>query len=58
MSTRTLAVIAGWVQFGLQSVNQISVSGPVHGWANWLTMIASLAAAIGIHAAAKSGPTA
>lgn len=46
-----LAKIAGWAQFGLVTLGQVSQQGAPHGWAQWVTLIGSLAAAVGIHAA-------
>jgi hypothetical protein len=53
MKTHLIAKIFGWIQFGLQVGNQV-FSQPVHGWAGWLASIASLAAAVGIHAASNT----
>jgi len=53
MRTHWYAKVFGWLQFGLQAANQI-FGQPVHGWAGWLTSIASLAAAVGIHAASNT----
>jgi hypothetical protein len=50
--------IMGWLQFGLQAVTQVTQqTGQPHGWANWLTLFASLAAAVGIHAASSTDGT-
>lgn len=49
-----LAKIFGWLQFGITAGSQIFGQAPVHGWAGWLTSIASFAAAIGIHAAGST----
>ena len=43
----------GWMQFGMQASSQVFSTG-VHGWQGWLTSIASLAAAVGIHAASST----
>ena len=51
------AKIAGWLQFALQAGNQVTTAGSPHGWAAWLTTLASLAAAVGIHAAASTDGT-
>ncbi len=48
--------IFGWAQFGLQITNQVFAQ-PIHGWSGWLTSIASLAAAVGIHAASSTNGT-
>jgi hypothetical protein len=52
-----LAKIAGWTQFGLTALNQLSQAGTPHGWAAWLTTIASGVLAVGVHAAAKTDGT-
>lgn len=49
----TFAKIFGWIQFGVTAASQVFAS-PVHGWQGWLTAIASLAAAVGIHGAAST----
>lgn len=49
--------IFGWVQFGLTAASQVITPATTHGWAGWVTSIASLAAAIGIHAASSSNGT-
>lgn len=51
----TLGKIAGWAQFGLVLFGQFAQQGTPHGWAGWLTSIASLAAAVGIHASSNVG---
>jgi hypothetical protein len=51
----TLAKIGGWAQFGLALFGQFAQAGTPHGWAGWLASIASLAAAVGIHAASNVG---
>ena len=56
MNNSTLAKIFGWLQFGTQTLGQIA-SSPTsvpHGWAGWLTIFSSLAAAVGIHAAGST----
>jgi hypothetical protein len=53
MATHLIAKIFGWLQFGLQVGNQV-FSQPIHGWPGWLASIASLAAAVGIHAASNT----
>ena len=55
MNTSLFAKIFGWAQFVIQAGNQVASAGTPHGWAGWLTTIASLAAAIGIHGAANTG---
>ena len=52
-----LAKIMGWGQFALQLVAGVSQGGAPHGWAGWLAYAGSLAAAIGIHAAAGTDGT-
>lgn len=52
--SKTLAIIGGWAQFGLQLLSGFAANGTPHGWAGWLTTIASLAAAVGIHAASNT----
>lgn len=51
-----LAKIGGWAQFGLVTLSQLAQSAP-HGWAQWLTVVASGLAAIGIHAASNTDGT-
>ena len=51
--THILAKIGGWAQFGLTLLTQLASSQP-HGWAQWLTVLASGAAAVGIHAASST----
>jgi hypothetical protein len=51
--THILSKIGGWTQFGLTLITQLSQSQP-HGWAQWLTILASGAAAVGIHAASST----
>ena len=51
-----LAKISGWGMFGLQLVQQVSSNAP-HGASSWLTTIAGLMAAIGIHAASSTDGT-
>jgi len=54
MKTSVWAKIAGWAQFGLQLIAQIS-SGPLpHGVLGWIGLAGSLLAAIGIHGAAST----
>jgi hypothetical protein len=55
MATHLWAKIAGWLQFAVVTLGQVQASGTPHGWAGWLTEIASLAAAVGIHAASNTG---
>jgi len=50
-----LGKIGGWAQFGLTLFAQFANGGTPHGWAGWLVSIASLAAAIGIHASSNVG---
>lgn len=52
-----LAKIMGWTQFGLQALQQVSQSGQPHGWASWVTTIASGALAVGMHAASNTDGT-
>lgn len=54
--SNVIAKISGWLQFAFMAANQVALQGSIHGWAGWLTTIASLAAAIGIHAASESTP--
>jgi len=54
--THILAKTLGWLQFGITAAGQVFSSAP-HGWAGWLTSLASLAAAIGIHAASSTDGT-
>lgn len=54
--THWFAKIFGWAQFGVTAAVQIFAQ-PVHGWQGWLTAIASLAAAVGIHAASNTDGT-
>jgi hypothetical protein len=54
--THWFAKIFGWGQFALTAGTQIFAQ-PVHGWAGWLTSVASFAAAIGIHAASSTDGT-
>jgi hypothetical protein len=51
--TKWVGIIGGWAQFGLTLLAQVATNQP-KGWAQWLVMIASGAAAIGIHAAAST----
>jgi hypothetical protein len=51
-----VAKIGGWSQFILTLVSTLANNQP-HGWAQWLTAIASGAAAIGIHAASNTDGT-
>jgi len=53
MNNSLLSKIMGWMQFGMQASSQVFSTG-VHGWQGWLTSIASLAAAVGIHAASST----
>ena len=55
--THVLAKIGGWAQFALQLLAQFSQAGTPHGWAQWLTVVASGLAAVGIHAAANTDGT-
>lgn len=49
------AKIFGWIQFCVTAAAQVLTQpGAVHGWQGWVTSIASLAAAIGIHGAAST----
>jgi hypothetical protein len=49
-----LAKIFGWLQFASSVGSQVGQGAP-HGWAQWLYLIGSLAAAVGIHAASNVG---
>jgi len=51
-----LAKIVGWGQFGIVTIGQLAQAQP-HGWAQWLTVVASGLAAIGIHAASNTDGT-
>lgn len=51
--TSLFAKIFGWFQFVAVAGSQI-FGQPVHGWQGWLTGLASLAAAVGIHAASST----
>lgn len=53
MQTHVMSKIFGWLQFALTAGTQV-FAAPVHGWQGWLTSIASLAAAVGIHAASST----
>jgi len=55
--THIFAKIGGWAQFALTLLAQFSQQGTPHGWAGWLAAIGSLAAAVGIHAAANTDGT-
>lgn len=55
--SHVFAKLGGWLQFAVTTVGQVSASGAPHGWAGWLTEIASLAAAVGIHAASNTDGT-
>lgn len=55
--THVLAKIGGWAQFGLQLLASFSSNPAPHGWAQWLTVIASGLAAVGIHAASSTDGT-
>jgi len=55
--THIFAKIGGWAQFILNVLGQVSQQGVPHGWASWLSMIGSLAAAVGIHAASNTDGT-
>jgi hypothetical protein len=55
--THILAKIGGWAQFGLTLLAGFANQGVPHGWASWLTAIASLAAAVGIHASSNTDGT-
>jgi hypothetical protein len=57
MKTSIWAKIFGWVQFGLQTVAQVSTGGVPHNWHDWLSLIASGALAVGMHAAASTDGT-
>jgi len=58
MQSHVLAKIMGWLQFGMGALGQVTQSGGTpHGWAAWLTMLASLGAAIGIHASSNTDGT-
>lgn len=49
-----LAKLAGWLQFALAAVGTAATTGLPSGALGWLTLIGSLASAIGIHAASNS----
>jgi hypothetical protein len=51
-----LSKVGAWAQFGLTLLTQLATQQP-HGWAQWLTVIASGAAAVGIHAASNTDGT-
>lgn len=54
----TFAKIFGWAQFVITAGSQIfGQPSAVHGWQGWLTSIASLAVAIGVHGAASTDGT-
>jgi hypothetical protein len=56
--THWFAKIFGWSQFVMTAISQIASSNPVsHGWQGWVTGIASLAVAIGVHAASSTDGT-
>lgn len=57
MNSGLFAKIAGWLSFAMAGLNQVQQSGTPHGWAGWLTIIGSLAAAVGIHQASNAGPS-
>ena len=48
------AKISGWSMFGLQLAQQFLSNAP-HGASSWITSIAGLLAAVGIHAASSTG---
>jgi len=55
--THVIAKIGGWAQFILTLLGQLSAAGAPHGFWGWLTVIASGAAAVGIHAASNTDGT-
>lgn len=57
LKNHVLAKLFGWLQFATNTAGQIAQSGSAapHGWAAWLQFAASLAAAVGIHAASNTG---
>ena len=56
--THILAKIFGWTQFGVTAITQlVSAQGAPHGVFGWLTLLGSLAAAVGIHAASSTDGT-
>jgi hypothetical protein len=50
-----LAKIGAWAQFGLSLLAGVGQNGAPHGWSQWLALIGSLVAAVGIHAASNVG---
>jgi hypothetical protein len=50
-----LAKVGGWAQFLLQLTAQVTQGGLPHGAFGWITLLGSLAAAIGIHASSNVG---
>lgn len=57
IDTSTLAKLGGWIQFILQLIVPVVNRGIPHGFTAWATLIGSLLAAIGIHAASNTGGT-
>lgn len=52
MNVGVIAKVAGWLQaFAFALAN-----GTPHGLEEWLALFVSVAGAVGIHAASKSGP--
>jgi hypothetical protein len=54
--THWLAKIGGWAQFALTLIGTFANNQP-HGWAQWVTALASGLAAVGIHAASSTDGT-
>lgn len=57
MKTSVLAKIFAWAQFLAAVIAQATQGGLPHGVGGWLTLLASLAAAVGIHAASNTSGT-
>ena len=49
-----LAKVGGWLQFAATATGQLGNTATPHGWAQWLLTLASLAGAVGIHAASNT----
>lgn len=60
MKSSTISKVAGWASFAallLQGFLTQQAQTPAHGWAQWLTAVAGLAAAVGIHASSSTDGT-
>ena len=54
MNAALIAKIFGWVQFLLPAAAAVATTGGPHGTAAWAGFAASLATAVGVHAASST----